>query len=156
MSVLAGQPLQVTIQDLSPILVAFTSCHLQQLAGSYSDQIREGFDRIKDWARGRGYDPAALRVIGIPQVDGAQLVGYDCAVELPETASLDTGDIRTRRLAGGRYAILSLEKDSATIGETIGRFFAEYVPQRQLVVDPQRPSYEVYYERVMDYCVPLR
>ncbi len=50
---------------------------------------------------------------------------------------------------------LSLEKDSNTIGETIGRFFAEYMPQHQLIVDPQRPSYEVYYEHTMDFCVPI-
>lgn len=156
MSVLAGQPLQVTIQDLPPVFVAYTLCQLQQVTGNYSDQIREGFDRIKNWARQQGYDPSTLRVIGIPQVDGAQLIGYECAVELPATVSPSAEDIQTKRLAGGLYAILSLEKDSATIGETIGRFFAEYLPQHQLVVDSQRFSYEVYYEHVMDYCVPLQ
>lgn len=77
-------------------------------------------------------------------------------MELPEVISQHTEDVETKQLPGGRYAILSLEKDSSTIGETIGRFFAEYVPQHQLVIDTQRPSYEVYYERTMDFCVPLQ
>jgi hypothetical protein len=58
-------------------------------------------------------------------------------------------------LIGGRTAVLPLEKDSATIGEAIGRFFAEDVPEHQLVIDSRRSSYEVYYETRMDYCVPI-
>ncbi len=156
MSVLTGQPLHVTIQDLMPIPVAYTSCQLQQATGSYSEQIRDGFQRIKDWAQQHGYDPSKLRAIGIPRTNDAQLVGYECALELPEVISQHTEDVETKQLPGGRYAILSLEKDSSTIGETIGRFLAEYVPQHQLVIDTQRPSYEVYYERTMDFCVPLQ
>jgi DNA gyrase inhibitor len=155
MSIYVGQPLQVTIRDLPPTTIIYTSVLLQQMKGSYNDQIRDGFEKIKDWARRQGYDPSALKVIGIPHVNGTQLIGYECALEL-EIVSLNTEDVHTKQLPAGRYAILSLEKDSATIGETIGRFFAEYVPQHQLIVDPQRPNYEVYYEHVMDFCVPLQ
>lgn len=155
MSILTEQPLHVTIQDLTPVFIAYVSCQLQQATGSYNEQIRDGFQHIKDWARQCGYDPSALKVIGIPHTNGAQLVSYECALELPESISQDTEDIQTKQLPGGRYAILSLEKDSNTIGETIGRFFAEYVPQHQLIVDSQRPSYEVYYEHTMDFCVPI-
>jgi len=155
MSIYVGQPLQVTIRDLPPTTIIYTSVLLQQMKGSYNDQIRDGFEKIKDWARRQGYAPSALKVIGIPHVNGTQLIGYECALEL-EIVSLNTEDVHTKQLPGGRYAILSLEKDSATIGETIGRFFAEYVPQHQLIVDPQRPNYEVYYEHVMDFCVPLQ
>ena len=155
MSIYVGQPLQVTIRDLPPTTIIYTSVLLQQMKGSYNDQIRDGFEKIKDWARRQGYDPSALKVIGIPHVNGTQLIGYECALEL-EIVSLNTEDVHTKQLPGGRYAILSLEKDSATIGETIGRFFAEYVPQHQLIVDPQRPNYEVYYEHVMDFCVPIQ
>ncbi len=155
MSVFAGQQLHVTIQDLPPILIAYTSCQLQEMTGSYSGQIRDGFQRIKDWARQHGYDSSVLKVIGIPCVAGTQLISYVCALELPEAMTAITEGIQTKQLAGGRYAILSLEKDSTTIGQTIGHFFAEYVPQHQLIVDSQRPSYEVYYEDIMDFCVPL-
>ncbi len=63
MSTLTGQPLHVTIQNLMPIPIAYTSCQLQQATGSYSEQIRDGFQRIKDWARQRGYDPSKLWTI---------------------------------------------------------------------------------------------
>ncbi|BAJ64904.1 MULTISPECIES: GyrI-like domain-containing protein [Anaerolinea] len=150
------QPFHVTIQNLTPVFIVYVSCQLQQATGNFSEQIRDGFQRIKDWAQQRGYNPSALKVIGIPRTNGAQLVGYECALELPEFISQDIQDIQTKLLPGGRYIILSLEKDSNTIGETIGRFFAEYMPQHQLIVDPQRPTYEIYYEQTMDFCVPLR
>jgi DNA gyrase inhibitor GyrI len=139
MNIYVIQPLHVTIRDLPPTMIVYTSVLLQQMKGSYNDQIRDGFENIKDWARQQGYDPSALKVIGIPNINGAQLIGYECALEL-EIAPLNTEDIHTKQLPGGRYAILSLEKDSATIGETIRRFFAEYVPQHQLTVDSQRPN----------------
>jgi DNA gyrase inhibitor GyrI len=139
-----------------PVPIVYTSCRLQQAAGSYNEQIRDGFQRLKEWARQHGYDPSKRRVIGIPLTNDAQLVGYECALEFPEVISQQTEDVQTKQLPGGRYAVLSLEKDSSTIGETIGRFFAEYVPQHRLVIDTQRPSYEVYYERTMDFFVPLQ
>jgi DNA gyrase inhibitor GyrI len=139
MNIYVVQPLHVTIRDLPPTTIVYTSVLLQQMKGSYNDQIRDGFENIKDWARQQGYDPSALKVIGIPNINAAQLIGYECALEL-EIAPLNTEDIHTKQLPGGRYAILSPEKDSATIGETIRRFFAEYVPQHQLTVDPQRPN----------------
>jgi DNA gyrase inhibitor GyrI len=123
MGTLTGQPLKVTIQDLMPIPIAYMSCQLQQATGSYSEQFRDGFQRIKDWARQYGYDLSKLRVIGIPRTNEAQLVGYECALELPKVISQHTEDVETKQLPGGRCAILSLEKDSSTIGETIGRFF---------------------------------
>jgi DNA gyrase inhibitor GyrI len=155
MNTFTEQPLHVTIQDLTPAFIVYVSCQLQQATGSYNEQIRDSFQQIKDRAQQCGYDLSALKVIGIPHTNGGQLVGYDCALELPGSISQNTEDIQTKQLPGGRYAILSLEKASNTIGETIGRFFAEYVPQHQLIVDPQRPSYEVYYEHTMDFCVPI-
>jgi DNA gyrase inhibitor GyrI len=156
MSTVPRPPLNVTIQDLPTFSVASRHCPLQQAAGNYSDQIRAGFQQVKEWARERGYDPARHRVIGIPHVRDAQLIGYECCLEVPDGLTVSAETIRTKQVSGGRTAVLSLEKDSATIGEAIGRFFAEYVPEHQLVVDPQRSSYEVYYETLMDYCVPIQ
>ncbi|WP_322494390.1 GyrI-like domain-containing protein [Chloroflexus sp.] len=149
------QPLQVTIQELQSILTAYTSCQLQQTTGSYNEQIRDGFQRVKDWAQQYGYDLSKLKVIGIPHTNGMQLIGYECALEIPAAIPQDTEDVQIKQLPGGRYAILSLAKDPTTIGENIRRFFVEYVPQHQLIIDPKRPSYEVYYEYSMDFCVPI-
>jgi DNA gyrase inhibitor GyrI len=151
----AGQALSVSIRDLLPVEVAYTRCRVEQAAGNFSDQIRDGFQAVKDWVVQQGYDISGLKVIGVPQVIDGQLKSYECCVELPEPVQVNTETILTKQLIGGKYAVLTLEKDSAMIGETIGRFFAEYVPQQQLTIDDHRPSYEIYYEHLMDFCVPI-
>ena len=155
MSNQAGQAYSVSIRDLLPVEVAYTRCRVEQAAGNFSDQIRAGFQVVKDWATQKGYDLSPLKVIGIPQVSNGQLTGYECCIELPEPADVNEEKIQTKQLTGGKYAVLTLEKDSARIGETIGRFFAEYVPEHQLALDDSRPSYEIYYEYLMDFCVPI-
>jgi DNA gyrase inhibitor GyrI len=155
MSNSAGQALSVSIRDLLPVEVAYTRCRVEQAAGNFSDQIRDGFQTVKDWLIQKGYDISGLKVIGVPQVIDGQLKSYDCCVELPEPVQVSTETILTKQLIGGKYASLTLEKDSAMIGETIGRFFAEYVPQQQLTIDDYRASYEIYYEHLMDFCVPI-
>ena len=149
------QSLSVSIQDLPALDVAYTQCHMGQAAGNFSEQIRDGFQAVKDWATQQGYDLAGLKVIGIPQVSNGQLTSYDCCIELPEAIDVNEERIQAKQLLGGKCAVLTLEKDSATIGETIGRFFAEYVPEHELVIDNNRPNYEVYYEHIMEFCVPI-
>ena len=151
----AGPALSVSIRDLIPVEVAYTSRHVEQAAGNFSDQIRDGFQVVKDWATQKGFDVSLLKVIGIPQVSNGQLTSYECCIELPEPVDLNEERIQAKQLTGGKYAVLTLEKDSATIGETIGRFFAEYVPENELVIDNNRPSYEIYYEHIMEFCVPI-
>jgi DNA gyrase inhibitor GyrI len=155
MSNQAGQALSVSIRDLLEVEVAYTRCRVEQAAGNFSDQIRDGFQTVKDWIMQQGYDTSGLRVIGAPQVIDGQLKSYDCCVELPEPVQVNTETIQTKNLTGGQYAVLTLEKDSALISDSIGRFFAEYVPEHQLVIDNDRPSYEIYYEHVMEFCVPI-
>lgn len=151
----ARQAYSVSIRDLLAVDVAFTRCRVEHAAGNFSDQIRDGFQIVKDWATQKGYDLSGLKVIGIPQVDHGQLTSYECCIELPEQVDVIDEKIQTKQLTSGKYAVLTLEKDSATIGETIGRFFAEYVPDHQLAIDDSRPSYEIYYEHTMDFCVPI-
>ena len=150
-----GQALSVGIRELLAIEVAYTRCRVEQAAGNFSDQIRDGFQAVKDWLMQQGYDISALKVIGVPQVINGQLTSYDCCMELPEPVQVSTETIQTKQLPGGQYAVLALEKDSASIGDSIGRFFAEYVPEHQLAIDNDRPSYEIYYEHLMDFCVPI-
>jgi len=150
-----GQALSVSIRELPTIFVAYTHCHVDQAAGNFSDQIRDGFQNVKDWVMQKGHDLSGLKVIGVPHIRDSQLTGYECCVELPKTEDVNTGTIQTKQLTGGKYAVLTLEKDSATIGETIGRFFADYVPAHQLIIDNHRPSYEIYDEHLMDFCVPI-
>ena len=151
----AKQAVSVSIQELLGVEVAYTSCRVEQAAGNFSQQIRDGFQAVKDWLIQQGYDISGLKVIGVPQVTEGQLKSYECCVELPEPVQVSTEIIQTKQLPGGQYAVLTLEKDSTSIGDSIGRFFAEYVPEHQLAIDNNRPTYEIYYEHVMDFCVPI-
>jgi DNA gyrase inhibitor GyrI len=152
-----AQPsLRVHIQALPAREVVCLSCQLDQVSGHFSTQIAEGFRQVKRWLEQHDQARAERLVIGIPHVVERQLIGYDCCVELTHIGSLIPQGWQSKQLPGGRYAVLSLEKDSATIGERIGQFFAEYVPQHQLTLDATRPSYEVYYAQTMDYCIPIR
>src|SRR5688500_14538645 len=116
--------LSVTIRDLAPVLVASLSLHISAAAGTFSADIGRGFEVVKAWAEQHGFDPRVHQVIGVPQVEQRQLIGYTCCVELP-AAVAGTESIQVSELIGGRYAVLTLEKDSATIGQSIGRFFGE-------------------------------
>jgi hypothetical protein len=39
--------------------------------------------------------------------------------------------------------------------ESVRRFHEAYVPQNALQVDASRFTYEVYYQDMMEYCVPV-
>jgi hypothetical protein len=49
MSNQAGHALSVRIRDLLQVEVAYPSCHVEQAAGNFRDQIRDGFQTVKDW-----------------------------------------------------------------------------------------------------------
>jgi DNA gyrase inhibitor GyrI len=151
-----AQPsLRVHIQELPARDVVYLTCQLDQAIGHFSAQIGEGFGQVKRWLAHQDQAVADSLIIGIPHVVERQLIDYDCCVEPAHIATPLPHGWQTKQLPGGRYAVLSLEKDSATIGERIGQFFAAYVPQHQLILDPTRPSYEVYYAQTMDYCFPI-
>jgi len=61
------------------------------------------------------------------------------------------------RVVLARVEIIAPQRpNSLELKLEIGQFFAEYVPQYQLILDATRPSYEVYYAQTMDYCVPIQ
>ena len=151
----AHPSLWVRIEQLPSREVVCLTCQLDQATGQFSTKIGEAFVQVKRWVEQHDQAVTDRQIIGIPHVVERQLIGYDCCVAPTHiTAPLPHG-WQTKYLPGGRYAVLALEKDSATIGERIGQFFAEYVPKHQLILDATRASYEVYYTETMDYCVPI-
>lgn len=147
--------LAVALRDLPALDLVCLSCQVDQAAGEFNTTIQRGFEQIKQWAKQQSGADADQLIIGIPHVVDRQLVSYDCCVRVPHGGVSLPAGWEKKQLTGGSYAVLTLDKDSATIGEQIGKFFAEYAPQHQLAIDPARPSYEIYYARTMDYCVPL-
>ncbi|GAB4127273.1 MAG: hypothetical protein OHK0050_40530 [Roseiflexaceae bacterium] len=149
------ESVQVAIREEPPRLVVGLMCELDQATGQFSTQIGDGFALVKQWATQSGQQRDGQLLIGIPHVREQRLVAYDCTVMVIEPLAAIPAGFRTTELAGGRYAVLTMAKDSATIGAQIGWFFREYVPSHGLQIDTQRLSYEVYHATTMDYYAPI-
>jgi DNA gyrase inhibitor GyrI len=148
--------LSVAIRNLPAVHAACIRCPAQVDQGQFSQAIRESFQKVQGWVKKLGHDPYKMLTIGVIHQAGGQLSHYDCCVQVPEGAPAGGEEITFQDLPGGRYAVLAIAKDPAVIGPTIGRFYQEYLPQSNLQVDPSRPTYEIYFERTMEYCVPLQ
>lgn len=147
--------LVVSIQDLPTVHVAYIDYQASSEDGDVHSEIRACFQRVQSWVRGLGHDPYSLLNVGVPNVDDGQLLSYGCCVQIPEDVQSGSDGVDIRELTGGRYAVVSIEKDPRIIGDSIGRFYQEYIPQNDIEVDGTRPTYEIYYESTMEYCVPI-
>ncbi len=150
----AATSLYVTIQELPSIHVAYIEYKPDAEQRNMHAEIGDCFRRVQAWVRERGYDPLT-RTIGAIQMVDDQLASYACCVQIAEEVQSGSGGVAIKDLPGGRYAVVSMEKDPDIIGESIGRFYREYVTQHSLEIDRRRPTYEVYYESRMEYCVPI-
>ncbi len=148
-------PLDVSIAHLAPVRVAYVECRPGAEAGDFGRVIRESFRRLQDWVRNRGHNPFSLYTVGVIRTQDGQMTSYECCVQAPEDIQAGSDGVRIQTLEGGRYAVLKIEKDPTIIGDSIGRFYQEYVPEHGLALDGARPAYEVYYERTMEYCAAL-
>ena len=148
--------LDVSIRDLPAVRVACVDYQAGPDQGDMHAGIRACFQRVQSWVESLGHDPYSLLNVGIPRVDGGQLLSYGCCVQIPEDVQGGSDSVEIKELPCGRYAVLNIVKDPQTIGESIGRFYREYVPQHNLGVDGARPTYEIYWEDTMEYCVPIR
>jgi len=146
--------LSVSIRDLPSVHVAYIEYKPSAEQGDMHAEIAECFRRVKAWLKERGHDPMTLTIGAVNMADG-RLSSYECCVQVPDQVQSGSGAVAVQDLPGGRYAIVSMEKDPRIIGESIGRFYQEVVPQNDLKIDGLRPTYEIYYERTMEYCVPI-
>ena len=107
---------------------------------------------MQAWVRERGYDPfLQLNVGALRSVEGRPS-RYDCCVQVPNQVQGSSGDVKPEELPGGRYAVVSIRKDPAIIGDSIRRFYQDTLraPQNQIEIDSQRPTYEIYFESTME------
>lgn len=155
MSHSGNAPLAVSIKDLPAVHVAYVDCPVNVEQDQFSNEIRKCFQRVQAWVSERGYDPHALLTIGVTNVVNGQLLSYECCEQVPQEVKTGTDDIGIKELVGGRYAVVSIEKHPAIIGDSIRRFHQEYVPHNGIRIDGTRPTYEIYYEGTMEYCVPI-
>ena len=147
--------LSVSIRELPTVHVAYLDYKANAEQGDLYNEIHKCFQRVQTWVQGLGWDPFTLLHVGIPVVRDGQLSRYECCVEVPAKVQSGLDDIGIKELPGGRYAVVSIQKDPAIIGNSTGRFYQEYVPQNHIEIDGMRPTYEIYYESTMEYCVPI-
>lgn len=151
----AALPLNVSLADRPAQRVAFLRYQTHQTAGNYDRAIRDHFEQIKAWVQAQGADTTAVPAIGIAQVVEGQLQAYECCIPIPAELPVNHPHVRAKIIPGGKYAVVHIAKQGALIGATIGRFFQEYVPSAQLQFDHARPTYEVYWGKTLDFCVPV-
>jgi DNA gyrase inhibitor GyrI len=136
--------------------VASLTFQTSEAAGDFDHAIRSSFDQVKSWVREHGGTTDTVPAIGIASVVDGKLQSYECCIPIGETLSPDENSLLDIKvLPGGKYVIVKIEKQSEIIGATIQRFFEEYVPNANLRIDSSRPTYEVYWDTTMDFCVPI-
>jgi DNA gyrase inhibitor GyrI len=124
-------------------------------SGQHSQEIKACFQAVTDWVKRHRYDIQDPLIIGIAQVVNEQLVGFECCIQVSETATEGSETIKIKDLVGGRYAVVSCEKRSEVIGLAMQQFYQTYVPQHRLEIDASRPEYEIYYHTTLDLCIPI-
>ncbi len=150
-----GGSLSVAVRELPVVRVACATYKPESGGDNLGKQIRERFERVQAWLQEIGYDPYTRLTIGTIASADEQLLRYECCIELPEEVQTSPEGIRIKKLAGGKYAVVTIAKDAQVIPETVRRFHEEYVPQNSIQIDSTRLTYEVYYQDVMEYCVPV-
>ena len=154
---MASDPsLDVSTHELTGWRVASLTYHTSQATGDFDQAIRTTFDRVKSWVHERGETADTAPAIGIASVIDGTLQSYECCIPVSDNLNAHKdGELEVKTLPGGNYVIVKIEKLSEVIGETIRRFFEEYVPAANISIDQTRPTYEVYWETTMDFCVPI-
>ena len=147
--------LLVSIKKLPSVHVAYIEYKVDDEQSNMHDKIGECFQRVQAWLRERGYDPLTQLTIGAIKTVNGQLASYDCCIQVSEKVQSGSEGVDIKELPSGQYAVLSIQKDPTIIGNSIGSFYQEYVPQNHIDIDGTRPTLEIYYKSTMEYCVPI-
>lgn len=78
------------------------------------------YERLRAWLAARGFDPAALQMIGLttddPDITPREKCRHDCGFLLPAGARLDRqGEVGVASLATGRYAVARITGGMAVV-----------------------------------------
>ncbi len=151
----ADGPLSVEIRELPAVRVAYAVYKPGPDQENMGKEVRALFERVQSWLQEIGYDPYTRLTIGSIWAADDELLRYECCVELPDEVQTAPEGIRIKELPGGKYAVLTITKDPQLIPHTVRRFHEEYAPRNGVQIDLTRPTYEIYFQDVMEYCVPV-
>lgn len=140
---------------MEKIEVLSKRCVFPNPDNSPDKKIRAAFKRLREVVSGFGFDPDSLLHIGIPVMDGQALLTYDCCIEFPFPMDEPPSEIHLTTLPGGPYIILRMEKKPQVIARSLRQFIGDYIPENEIIPDPDRPTLEIYYEHEMEYCLPI-
>jgi DNA gyrase inhibitor GyrI len=143
------------MRELPVVRVACATYKPESGGDNLGKEIRERFERVQAWLQEIGSDPYRRLTIGSIMAAEDQLLRYECCIEVPDEVQSAPEGIRIKKLPGGKYAVVTIAKDPQLIPETVHRFHEEYAPQNSIQMDAARPTYEIYFEDVMEYCVPV-
>jgi DNA gyrase inhibitor GyrI len=143
--------LEVEVRILPDLQVIHHLLLFRSSSGNPDKVIRPAFGSLRQRVIECGLDPDSLLHIGVPELDERELVSYDCCIEFP---LLERMDVKT--LSGGRYAVLTVEKNPSKISPAIRAFRGDYLPDHGMIIDEERPVYENYFKDTLEYCVPIR
>jgi AraC family transcriptional regulator len=134
-------------------------------------QIGEAVQRILIWGRKNGLVQfPGTHVLGIyhddPQEIDASKLRSDACITVPE-GTKDDGEVKTRKVPGGLFAVAHVEIGHSEYGAAWDRLVGEWMPQNGY--EPDYPSdrlcYELYLndpaehpqkKHVVDICEPVR
>lgn len=157
------EPLQVTMQELSPCRVLYI-----RTIGPYAPEVYDQtFNRLLQWVFERGVIKDFYIPIGAGSGDfrksPEQAYVYDACLAVPEEVEGE-GEVCTQTLAGGRYAVMHCEDTLEAIELDIARLLDEWLPASGYMRD-ERPVLTFYSNNrngnprkiaVVDICLPIK
>jgi len=149
------QHLHIGTAAMEEIQVLSRRCVFPNPDASPDKKIRAAFKHLREAVSGFGFDPDSLLHIGIPVMDDKVLLTYDCCIEFPFPMDEPPSGIYPITLPGGPYIILRMEKKPQVIARSLRQFMGDYIPENEIIPDPGRPTFEIYYEKSMEFCLPI-
>jgi len=150
-----NQHLHIGTAAMEEIQVLSRRCVFPNPNASPDKKIRAAFKHLREAVSGFRFDPDSLLHIGIPVMDDQHLLTYDCCIEFPFPMDAPQSEIHQITLPGGPYIILRMEKKQPVIARSLRQFIGDYIPENEIIPDPDRPTLEIYYEHTMEFCLPI-
>ncbi|OBR65027.1 hypothetical protein A7K91_05535 [Paenibacillus oryzae] len=169
----AKRALKVTVKQLPSYHVIYDRC----IGGSdfYFDQernqesIRQAFVKVLSLSRLKSNAVYQAMNIGIPSPYPFPLLGdqgrcrrYDACVTIPANADVNGDEaIGSRRLAGGLYGVIQIDKQASLYPFILEFFLYEWLPASGFVLDDSRPVLELFpvsdvgHAIYIDCCIPI-
>ncbi len=164
-SMTATLPLEVQVQDLPPMQVAYVR-HMGPYKGQ-SELFGRLFGQLCAWAGPRGLLGPHAQLLSLyhdnPDLTPEAKHRVEVALVVPASTTVE-GEIGTKALAGGRYAVARIEILPHQYEEAWQSLMAGWLPESGYQPD-DRPALELYRNdpnthpegrHILDLCLPVR